>query len=237
MLLVPCAVGGFMVLLFVVRLTDRRLDPGQAPQWSIREFLGTLYVNPRDSPDFAWAFASRFLLVTGYAFLVTYQAYYLLAQVGIRKDDVAHTIFVGTALQSAALVVTALVTGKLSDHFGRRKIFVGAAAVVYGLALFVVAGAPDVQGYVIGMAVGGLGFGVYMAVDVALVVDVLPDRDQAGKDLGVLNIAGALPFSLAPAIAPLILHLGGGSYGVLFTVAGGCAIAGAAAVLPIKAVR
>jgi MFS family permease len=125
----------------------------------------------------------------------------------------------------------------LSDHVGRRKIFVVAAAVVYGLALFVIAGAHAVPGYLIGMALGGLGFGMYMAVDLALVVDVLPDPDQAAKDLGVLNIAGALPFSLAPAIAPGILHLSGGSYGVLFAVAGACAIAGAAAVLPIKAVR
>jgi hypothetical protein len=37
------------------------------------------------------------------------------------------------------------------------------------------------------MALGGLGFGMYMAVDVALLVDVLPHPDQAGKDLGVLT--------------------------------------------------
>jgi MFS family permease len=129
------------------------------------------------------------------------------------------------------------VTGRLSDHLGRRKVFVIVAALVYALALLMIAGADHVSGYLIGMGLGGLGFGMYMAVDAALVVDVLPDPDQAGKDLGVLNIAGALPFSLAPAIAPVILHLGGGSYGVLFAVAGVCAIAGAAAVLPIKAVR
>jgi hypothetical protein len=35
----------------------------------------------------------------------------------------------------------------------------------------------------------------------------------------------------------VILHLGGGSYGFLFAVAAGCATAGAAAVVPIKAVR
>ena len=52
-----------------------------------------------------------------------------------------------------------------------------------------------------GMAVG-IAFGLYMAVDLALVVDVLPDANQAGKDLGVLNIAGALPSSIAPAVAP-----------------------------------
>jgi MFS family permease len=237
MLLVPCAVGGFFVLLFVVRLADRRLAPGQAPPWSIRELLSTFYVNPRRNPDFAWAFGSRFLLVTAYAFLVTYQAYYLLDQIGSREDDVPHQIYLGTLAQSAALVVTALVVGRLSDRTGRRKVFVVAAALLYAVALFVVAAADDVNGYLAGMALGGLGFGMYMAVDLALVVDVLPDPDQAAKDLGVLNIAGALPFSLAPAIAPAILDLGGGSYRVLFTVAGACAMAGAASILPVRGVR
>ena len=52
-------------------------------------------------------------------------------------------------------------------------------------------------------------------------------------------IAGALPFSIAPAIAPAILAIGrgGGSYGVLYMVAGLCAIIGAAAILPVRRVR
>ena len=87
------------------------------------------------------------------------------------------------------------------------------------------------------MAIGGLGFGLYMAVDLALVADVLPDPDSAAKDLGVMNIAGALPSSVAPAVAPAILAVGGGSYGVLYAVAGACALAGAAAILPVKRVR
>jgi MFS family permease len=101
----------------------------------------------------------------------------------------------------------------------------------------VVALASDFNGFLVGMAIGGLGFGMYMAVDLALVVDVLPDEDNAAKDLGVLNIAGALPFSVALAIAPAILAIGGGSYGVLYAFAGVCAIIGAFAVLPVKAVR
>jgi len=237
MLLVPCAVGGILVVVFAATLDDRRLDPAHKPPWSLREFLSSFYVNPRTSPDFAWAFASRFLLVMGYAFLVTYQAYYLIEQVGIADQDVPDQIYVGTLTQSSALVAAALVTGRLSDRVGRRKIFVLLAAVIYGVALFVIAVADSVDGYLIGMAIGGIGFGMYMAVDLALVVDVLPDPDQAAKDLGVLNIAGALPFSLAPAIAPAILALGGDSYRVLFAVAGACAVAGAAAIVPVKGVR
>ena len=87
------------------------------------------------------------------------------------------------------------------------------------------------------MAISGLGFGVYLAVDLALVVDVLPNRATAAKDLGVFNIAGALPFSIAPALAPAILAIGAGSYTVLYGFAGACAIVGAAAVLPVKRVR
>jgi hypothetical protein len=69
------------------------------------------------------------------------------------------------------------------------------------------------------------------------VVDVLPDKQHIAKDLGVFNIAGALPFALAPALAPAVLAIGGGSYGVLYMVAGLCAIIGAAAILPVRRVR
>jgi MFS family permease len=237
MLLAPCAVGGFFVLLFAARLNDRRLDPGHRPPWSLRELAGTFYVNPRKSPDFAWAFTSRFMLVMAYAFLSTYQAYYLLEQVGSTEQQVPRQIYLGTLAQSGALIVTALLTGRLSDRIGRRKVFVLLAAIIYAVAMFVIATADDVDGYLIGMAIGGLGFGMYMAVDLALVVDVLPDTDHAAKDLGVLNIAGALPFSLAPGIASVILAVGDAGYGVLFTVAGACALCGAAAILPVKGVR
>ena len=99
---------------------------------------------------------------------------------------------------------------------------------MYGLALFAIAIASSFNGFLVGMAISGLGFGMYMAVDLALVADVLPDKDNVAKDLGVFNIAAALPSSIAPAIAPAILAIGSGSYGVLYAVAGVCAVIGAA---------
>jgi MFS family permease len=237
MFLGPCAIGGFFVLLFAATLNDRRLARAAKPKWSLREFASTFYVNPRKNRDFSWAFASRFLFVLAYAFLATYQAYYLLHKLGTAKADVPEQIFLGTLVQSAALVAASLLGGKVSDRTGRRKIFVLVASVVYGLALFVIAIATSFSGFLVGMAIGGLGFGVYTAVDLALVVDVLPDRHHAAKDLGVFNIAGALPFAIAPAIAPAILAIGHGSYGVLYMAAGCCAIVGAVAILPVRRVR
>ena len=100
MFLVPCAVGGFFILLFAAVLQDRRLVAADKPPWSLREFAGTFYVNPRTSPDFAWAFASRFLFILAYAFLVTYQAFYLLNKLGSAEADVPQQIFLGTLAQS-----------------------------------------------------------------------------------------------------------------------------------------
>jgi hypothetical protein len=50
-------------------------------------------------------------------------------------------------------------------------------------------------------------------------------------------MASAVPFSIAPALAPLILAIGNGSYDALYSVAGLCAIVGAFAILPVKRVR
>ncbi len=116
MFLAPCAIGGFFVLLFAGTLKDRRLAQADKPKWSPREFASTFYVNPRKSPDFSWAFASRFMFVMAYAFLVTYQAYYLLDKIGTAKADVPQQIFLGTLAQSAVIVAASLIGGKLSDR-------------------------------------------------------------------------------------------------------------------------
>ena len=105
---------------------------------------------------------------------------------------------------------------------------------MYGLALFVVAIASNFSGFLVGMAISGLGFGVYAAVDLALVVDVLPGKRQCGQGSRGVQHRGQLFLlpSRGRSRRPS-WRWDGGSYGVLYTVAGLCAIIGAAAILPI----
>ena len=237
MFLAPCVVGGALVLVFAATLDDRRLPHGQRPRWSLHELASTFYFNPRHCPDFAWAFVSRLMFVFAFAFLTTYQVYYLLEHLGSAERDVPQQIFLSTLIQSTVVVLTSLVSGRFSDRLGRRKVFVLSAALVYALAMVLVAVADSFPGFLVAVAVSGLGFGMYFAVDLALVADVLPDPNRAAKDLGVFNYAGALPFTLAPLLAPGILAIGGGSYTVLYAAAAGCAVIGAFAILPVKAAR
>ncbi len=235
MFMAPCVVAGVVMLLFVARLDDRCQLPSDKQAWSLAEFARTFYVSPRANPDFAWAFVSRFLFVTAYAFLTTYQVFFLLDRVGTSKHDVPHRVFLATLVQSVLVVTASLLGGRLSDRTGRRKVFVIAAATTFGAAMFVLAMVSSFDGFLVAMVISGAGLGAYVAVDLALVVDVLPDHAHAAKDLGVANIAGALPYSIAPALAPAILAVG--SYGALYAVAGVCALLGGAAVLRVRSVR
>jgi MFS family permease len=81
----------------------------------------------------------------------------------------------------------------------------------------------------------GLGFGVYLSVDAALVTQVLPSAAGRAKDLGLINIANSGPQVLAPAIAaPLVSQLGG--YRSLYLTVAVVVVTGSVLVRQIRSV-
>jgi MFS family permease len=84
----------------------------------------------------------------------------------------------------------------------------------------------------------GIAYGVYVGVDLALVVDVLPNPDDSGKDLGVFNIANALPQTLAPVLTGILAYVGAyPNFTLVLWVAGAAGLIGALVIIPIKKVR
>ena len=94
---------------------------------------------------------------------------------------------------------------------------------------------PTVPGAITSVGLGGLGIGIYLAVDQALMTQVLPNKADAGKDLGVLNIAQAGGQIVAPLVASLVIGFAG--YAALYGFAAVMAALAALAILPIKSVR
>lgn len=234
MFMVPALIGTAAILTLAFTLADRRLDRAQP----VRETVSWYWVSPRRYPDFAWAWLSRFLVVLGTAFLTTYQPFYLTEKLGLPDSAVPGLIFRSMLVQASMVVALSLIGGRLSDALQRRKAFVLCGAVVYALGLWIIALADSYAMFLAGIAATGIGHGLYFAVDLALVTEVLPDRERdAAKDLGILNITNALPQAVAPALAPAILVLSGGDYTWLFLAAGVIALAGSVAILPLKSVR
>ncbi len=188
--------------------------------------------------DFSWAWSSRALFVVGSVSFQAYQPFLLLDGLGYSAAEVPGLIFRSTLVQAVMTVLWSLLAGRLSDRWRRRKPIAMAGAVLQGVGLWMVAMADSYTMLLGGVAVAGIGQGAYEGVDLALVTEVLPDRDQhAAKDLGLLNVANALPQVVAPLVAPAILATSHGNYAMLFLAAGAVPVVGALLLLPVKGAR
>ena len=114
------------------------------------------------------------------------------------------------------------------------------STLLFAVGTVMLAFVDSVSGFYLVEAVLGVAYGIYVGVDLALVVDVLPNPDDAGKDLGVFNMANALPQSAAPGLGAALLAFNSANnqnYDLLLYSAGVAALIGALVVLPIKKVK
>jgi MFS family permease len=133
------------------------------------------------------------------------------------------------------VIITSVVGGAISDRMGKRKPLVIASSAVISAAALILAFEPTWTGAIAGAAVLGVGFGAYLAVDFALISQVLPAALDRGRDLGVINIANSLPQVIAPPIASFFVVLWGG-YVSLYVAAAVIGLLGAVFVVKIKGV-
>ncbi len=182
------------------------------------------------------------MIFFGVAAVNAYQALYLIIVQHVAPADVASKIFLATLVLTAISMIFAPIAAKVSDKIGRRKPFVIAAAVIFAVGLGVVATADSFSQFLVAIAIVGLGQGIYFAVDLALVTEVLPDPASAAKDLGIMNLANNLPSSIVPAVAPALLVIGASAtspqnFSALFLAGAIAGLIGAACIVPIRRVR
>ena len=132
--------------------------------------------------------------------------------------------------------------GFLSDRLRRRRVFVLAAGLIFALGAVVMALASDLPVLFAGSLTSSIGLGLFAAVDQALVLDVLPEREtEAGRFMGIIGFATSAPQSVAPLIAPAFLAIGATAteknYTLLFVVGAICTVLSGLVVLRVKSVH
>ncbi|HZM76235.1 MAG TPA: MFS transporter [Candidatus Limnocylindrales bacterium] len=222
-----------MALLLVILVTPFVIWMPDEPVSQVRPHTG-FWISPRRFPDFGWTLLSRVLVNLGNAFGTTLLFYFL--EDHLKVADAEAAILELTLIYMFFVVAASLLLGKLSDRTGRRKAFVWLAAGLQGIAALLLAFIPQYGVAMLGATLLGLGYGCFLSVDQALATQVLPDPATRGKDLGIMNIATAVPQAIAPLLGAMVVaYLGG--FGMLYLVAGVTSLIGAAAVLPIRQVR
>ena len=226
------------VVLYYVKNDDVPLPAQARPPFSLAGFVRGFWISPARYPDFAWAWLTRLLVNIGNHMVTLYLLFFLNDAVRVRETqgiEPEFGVLILTGLYAVMVIITSVIGGRLSDRLGRRKPLVIISSVVIAAASLILAFAPTWPGALVGASVLGIGFGCYLAVDFALITEVLPTALNRGKDLGVINIANSLPQVLAPLIAFPFVALWGG-YVALYVAAAVIGLLGAVFVVKIKGV-
>lgn len=218
---------------YVLMRQDVPLPKGALEPLKPGDFIKSFWINPAKHKDFGWAWLSRFLLYLGCQLCLVYLLYFLQDSIG--HEDPAEGVLVLTAVYAFCVIFSSVISGKLSDKDGKRKKYVVISSVIVAAAALTLSMATSFTTAIVAAVLLGLGFGSYLAVDFALLTQVLPFADSRGKDLGVINIANSLPQVVAPVVAWLSVTWFGG-YPTLFIISAVVSFLGAVLVRFIKSV-
>jgi MFS family permease len=231
-----------MVLLalpFVLFTPDHPLAPQDREPFSWRRVASSYWISPREYPDFGWAWLTRFLTTLSIAMGTLYLLYFLRDKVHYAKlfpgQTAADGLLILILIYTGGVVVASILGGIISDRSGRRKMLVTVSGALMGVAALVLTFWETWTASLVAATLFGIGFGAYIAVDQALITQVLPKAHNRAKDLGIINIAIVCPYAIGPAIAAPLVSLAG--YPALFGATAVVAIAAAIGVWKIKSVR
>jgi MFS family permease len=184
--------------------------------------LRQLWISPRRFPDFWWVFATRLMVMLGFATLENYLFYYLKFTVGLKTPEA--TVFRILVLLTLGSLISVLIAGWISDRVHKRKILVFIGGMMMGITALTFVFAHSMLLILSMGLVFGIGYGIYLSTDWALAVDVLPPGPTQGRSMGLwqasfnLGQVGA-GFIAGLLIAPLshVMPLGE-AYRLLFLV-------------------
>lgn len=189
----------------------------------------------RNARDFYLALIGRLCMITGTAMVATYQLYILQKYCGLSVEDSAKAISTMSIIAMVVQFISSIISGPISDLLHRRKFMVLISSAIMAAGIAVPWVLPTAFGMMVYSGVVGVGNGIYMAVDQALNVDVLPSKDEAGKDLGILNLANTLGQIIAPVLVSVLVLRAG--YVFIFPVAIVTVLIGAGVIMLIRSVR
>lgn len=222
------------VLPFVFSTSDPPLDPDQREPFSARQLLEAFKVDLRAYPDFGWAWITRFLASLSISMGTLYLFFFLRDKLGYGNKAATSHLTTLILIYTLCVVITATVGGRVSDRIGKRKLIVTVSGSLMGIAALLLTFVESWPSVVVAAFFFGTGFGAYLAVDQALITQVLPSAENRGKDLGLINIAIAGPAAIGGLLAALLVTIGG--YRTLFASTAVAAAIGATLVWRIKSV-
>lgn len=232
-------IGGTIAALLVKdNYVERKMKSEH--QVPVLKNLKNFYPSVKQHPAFTWALLTKLFVNVSNAGLGLLTLFYV-ARFNLGEADI-FKIMAYTAPSIMLMVVAGILGGFLSDKVKKQKPFVFGAALVTGVCLVAFAFSQNVTWVIIGNFIFNFGFGMYNAVENAIVNRVLPSKEDAGKDLAIVNATTSLTTSIVNFAAPAAIALGaawfgGDGYTFYFLVLAAFSVLSALTVLPIPEMK
>jgi len=221
-----------LAIPFVLFTPDPPLEATHADPLTWRKLASAFWISPRQYPDFGWAWLTRFLNALAIAMGTLYLLYFLKSAVHYAHPGQGLLILI--VIYTVCVVITAIVGGMISDRIGRRKAIVTLSGSLQAMAALLLIFVETWPSAMVAAVLFGAGFGAYLAVDQALITQVLPAAKDRAKDLGIINIAIVAPSAIGAALAGALVTVG--SYPTLYAGTAVAAALGSILVWRIKSV-
>jgi len=227
----------FSGVMFVIFAKDRSSKDLVVAPFNWKQFFVGFTIALR-SRNYRWVWVARILLTFGYTVSTALSLYMLQSYVQPALSQTEATQLAPLLLLTGVpvTIIAVFIAGRLSDKLGKRRMFVIVASILMAASMIIPIVMPTVAGLFIQAIVGGLAFGIYLPVDQALFIDVLPDQKAAGRDLGVAGLGSNLGQALGPILAGAVVAVTGGYVGV-WVAAGVLVLLGGVALFPLKGVK
>ena len=158
--------------------------------------------------SFLWLVGSRFFFLMAGGVLFSLALFYLVRSHGLGEREAGATYAAVVGLGAAATVIAILPSARLSDRIGRKAVIWAACFLgVVGMAILIVA--PNVAVACVGAVVYGIASGTFLAVDWALMTDIIP-KASSGRYMGLGNVAMATSGIFALAFGGVVMDIVGG---------------------------
>ncbi|MBB5135543.1 MFS family permease [Thermocatellispora tengchongensis] len=239
----PGLIGAVLLAVFLVVGKEDDTRGAVHPAAVSPRTLASSYVfNPRKHPDFGWNWLGRLVFFMGLYFNTTFATFFYAQRLDLPVREVAGAVAVIGVVGVAAAALGAIGGGFLSDKLRRRRLFALIGSLFFVAGGIVEAFAQSFPTLLIGSVLMQLAIAFFSAVDQAIVLAVLPSREEAGRYMAVVAFAHKLPSAIAPLIAPFIITIGasGGekNYTLLYLSGAALALIGGLLVFTrVKSVR
>lgn len=234
------ALSGLLALAIIPRERSSK-DAEIRQDKTIKDVLVTL-LPPKmaGAHDFYKSCAGRFLIMTSYTMVMQYLLYILENYIGQSTIDAAKSMNRLSMFTLVVSLVGLVISGPMSDYIKRRKVPVVTGGILMIVGTLIPLFVKSTNGVIAYAIFAGLGYGVYLVVDGALNMDVIPEQAKidknTGKYIGFSNLTNTLGLTAAPMATSMIVTATG-SYVLAFVGSIAATIIGIFFILTIKHVK